>query len=182
METKTSIRKLVYARRKAADPREIQNWSDRIRKQVLALPEFTSARWIYTYIDYKNEVMTGKLIEEAWKLGKRVASPKVEGKDMVFYEISGWEDLCSGYMGIREPKEGLPPVRQEQALMIMPGVAFDSHRHRLGYGGGFYDRYLAAYRGITTAALAFEFQMFPEVPREATDILPDYLITEKGIY
>ena len=113
---------------------------------------------------------------------KKVAAPKVVGEDMIFYQISQPEDLEPGYFGIREPKTSLPVADGEDGLMIMPGVAFDNQRHRVGYGGGFYDRYLSKHTSHFTAALAFEFQMMEEVPTEPTDLLPDVVITEKTIY
>lgn len=182
METKSAIRKEVYARRKAACPDEIRENSRRIRERVTRLPEFSQAEWIYVYIDCKNEVMTGEIIREALAQGKKVAAPRVEGREMRFYRITSREDLEPGYFGIREPRQGLPEAEAGQTLMIMPGVAFDRQRRRIGYGGGFYDRYLAGHPGIRTAALAFEFQMFSQVPWEETDILPDRVITEKEIY
>ena len=101
---------------------------------------------------------------------------------MIFFRIDGEEDLEPGYFGIREPKQGLSAADGSNGLMIMPGVAFDRSRGRVGYGGGFYDRYLAAHPDLFTAAVAFEFQLFDQVPREETDILPRCLITEKQIY
>ena len=71
---------------------------------------------------------------------------------------------------------------EEDALMIMPGVAFDTKRHRIGYGGGFYDRYLQEHKKHPTAAAAFDFQLFDEVPYESTDICPDCLVTPSCIY
>lgn len=97
---------------------------------------------------------------------------------MIFYEITSMDDLEPGYFGILEPKEGLAKATGEDGLMIMPGVAFDPFRHRVGYGGGFYDRYLSVHTKHSTAALAFEFQMLEEVPVEPTDLLPDVVITE----
>lgn len=100
---------------------------------------------------------------------------------MIFYQISQPEDLEPGYFGIREPKTSLPVADGEDGLMIMPGVAFDNQRHRVGYGGGFYDRYLSRHTSHFTAALAFEFQMMEEVPTEPTDLLPDVVITENNL-
>lgn len=182
METKSAIRKEVYARRKAAAAEEIRENSGRIRDQVLKLPEFSRAEWIYVYIDCKNEVMTGEIIRKALEQGKKVAAPRVEGREMKFYRITSREDLEPGSFGIQEPRQGLSEAEGGRILMIMPGVAFDRQRRRIGYGGGFYDRYLAGHPGIWTAALAFEFQMFSQVPWEETDILPDRVITEKRIY
>ena len=165
METKKVIRKEIFRRRKEADPIAVHKNSEQIWQKLFSLPAFQESDWIYLYID-----------------GKKVAAPKVVGEDMIFYQISHPEDLEPGYYGIREPKTDLPVADGEDGLMVMPGVAFDDRRHRVGYGGGFYDRYLSKHTRHFTAALAFEFQMMEEVPTEPTDLLPDVVITEKTIY
>ncbi|MBS6195774.1 MAG: 5-formyltetrahydrofolate cyclo-ligase [Clostridiales bacterium] len=182
METKQLIRKEIYKRRKAASAETVAADSHEICKALTGLEEFSGAEWIYLYIDCKNEVMTGEIMERALQMGKRVAAPKVIGKDMVFYEIFSREDLEPGYFGIPEPREGLKEAVGEEGLLLMPGVAFDREKHRVGYGGGFYDRYLEKHTGHFKAAVAFEFQMMDQVPTEPTDILPDLVITEKQIY
>ena len=168
MEAKKAIRKEIFRRRKETDPASICKNSAKIWQKLFSLPAFQESDWIYLYIDCKNEVMTDGIIKEAFRLGKKVAAPKVVGEDMIFYQIS--------------PKTSLPVADGEDGLMIMPGVAFDNQRHRVGYGGGFYDRYLSKHTSHFTAALAFEFQMMEEVPTEPTDLLPDVVITEKTIY
>lgn len=182
METKKAIRKEIFRRRKEASLTSVRENSEQIWQKLFSLPAFQESDWIYLYIDCKNEVMTDGIIEEAFRLGKKVAAPKVIGEDMIFYQISQPEDLEPGYFGIREPKTDLPVADGEDGLMVMPGVAFDDQRHRVGYGGGFYDRYLSKHTRHFTAALAFEFQMMEEVPTEPTDLLPDVVITEKNIY
>lgn len=178
METKKVIRKEIFKRRKEADPTMIQKNSELIWQKLFSMKEFQESTWVYLYIDCKNEVKTDGIFKESLRLGKRVAAPKVIGETMIFYEITSMEDLEPGYFGILEPKEGLAEATGEDGLMIMPGVAFDSFRHRVGYGGGFYDRYLSVHTKHYTAALAFEFQMMEEVPVEPTDLLPDVVITE----
>ncbi len=178
METKKNIRKLVFQRRKEARPEDIRNHSALICKTLCSLGQYQESDWVYLYIDCKNEVMTGPVMKAALSDGKRIAAPKVIGQNMVFYEIHGMEDLEPGYFGILEPKEGLPIARGEDGLLLMPGVAFDPMRHRIGYGGGFYDRYLSIHTRMKKVAVAFEFQILKEVPFEKTDILPDLIVTE----
>ena len=182
METKADIRKKVFRLRKEAGRTQIIRDSRTIAGRLFALPEYEQADWIYLYIDCRNEVMTKEILSESLARGKKVAAPKVVGKEMIFYRIFGEEDLEPGYFGIREPRPHLDVADGSSGLMVMPGVAFDRQRGRVGYGGGFYDRYLAAHPNLFTAAVAFEFQLFDQVPREETDILPCCLITEKQIY
>lgn len=181
METKKNIRKQIFAARKECTDAQVEEWSMDITKRVASLPAFRRAERILAYADYNHEVITKYLIEEAWKNGKEVAVPKVVGQDMVFYRLTGFDQLAPGYYGIPEPLEG-DIVQWEQALMIMPGVAFDRSNHRVGYGGGFYDRFLEKHPSIERVAVAFDFQILDEVPTEPTDICPQIIVTEKETF
>lgn len=181
MDEKKRIRKEISVRRKAAADAEILENSRKIFRQVTGLPEYRAASSVFAYMDYNHEVMTREFIETAWKDGKRVAVPKVSGKEMIFYILEDFRQLETGYCGIPEPSSGIEAADPE-ALILVPGVAFDTMRHRIGYGGGFYDRYLSSHPGHPTAAVAFEFQIFPEVPTEPADVRPDILVTEKRIF
>lgn len=177
METKQAIRKQIFAARKTCTDEQVEKWSKEITEKVTALPAFKRAERILAYADYNHEVMTRFIIEEAWKAGKEVAVPKVEGKDMIFYLLEDFDQLKPGYFGIPEP-EGGTAADWEEALMIMPGVAFDRENHRVGYGGGFYDRFLEKHPQIQRVAVAFSFQIVQEVPVEPTDIFPQIIVTE----
>lgn len=177
MEAKKDIRKKIFAERKCVSDAQTEEWSRRITERVISLPAFQKADRIMAYADYNHEVMTRFLIEEAWRAGKEVAVPKVVGKDMEFYLLHDFSQLEPGYYGIPEPVRG-EQTDWEDALMIMPGVAFDRKCHRVGYGGGFYDRFLEKHPGIQRLAVAFSFQLLPEVPVEPTDIFPQILVTE----
>ncbi len=180
METKKDIRKQIFAARKNVTDEQAEAWSRKITERVIALPVFQEAERILAYADYNHEVMTRFLIGEAWKAGKDVAVPKVVGRDMVFYRLKDFAELKPGYYGIPEPEEG-EVVRWEDALMIMPGVAFDRKNHRVGYGGGFYDRFLEKNPQIIRLAVAFDFQILEEVPIEPTDIFPQMIVTEREV-
>ena len=181
MEEKKQIRKQIFAARKAHTDAQIEDWRRMIADRVTTLPEYTDAKSILAYADYNHEVMTGFIIEAAWRDGKEVAVPKVVGQDMIFYKLTDFAQLEKGYFGIPEPAGG-EIVQWEDAMMVMPGVAFDRENHRVGYGGGFYDRFLEKHPCIRRVAVAFEFQMLPEVPTEPTDISPEIIVTEKSAY
>lgn len=182
MKTKQEFRKEVSKRRKELLPEDAGRMSSVITDHVLGLKEYQDSSLILVYIDYKNEVRTRPIIEAAWKDGKQVAAPKVNGREMDFFLLNSMDDLESGYMGIMEPREGLVKTDASEGMMVMPGVAFDRKRHRVGYGGGFYDRFLEAHPQIKRVAVAYEFQLFDEVPHEEFDICPEILVTEAGIY
>lgn len=149
---------------------------------------YQDAGIVLVYMDYRSEVMTTGLVEELLAAGeKRIFAPKVEGMDIRFYEVAGMEDFSEGYQGIREPAKSAERLftreisEKEKTLILVPGAVFDRERGRMGYGKGFYDRYLEAFPGIFSAALAFSCQLAKKVPIEPHDRKPDMIITEKGI-
>ena len=178
---KKDIRKRVFAKRKELSMEALDQKSQLICEKIMEMDAFVNASSVYVYMDCKGEVSTKPLIEAAWKIGKKVAAPKVHGEEMTYYYISSYDDVAPGYYDIPEPVTSIE-AEEEDALLIVPGVGFDAKRHRCGYGKGFYDRFLAAHPGFTTVAAAFEFQLFDEVPFEETDVLPQMLVTEQKIY
>lgn len=182
---KKELRREIRSLRAAHTDGEIHALSRKVLEQVTELPEYRKADTLFIYVDCKHETETADLIRKALADGKKVAVPKVLGQDMRFFYINSLEtDLEDGYFGIREPYERNPAdhaADSEGSLMVMPGVAFDESRHRIGYGGGFYDRFLEAHPGLPTIALAFEFQVRAEVPFESFDILPGKIVTEKRV-
>lgn len=183
MEKKKQIRKITMQNRMRMTQKEVLEKSKVITKMVLELPEYQQADTIFCYVDFRNEVRTREIIEDAWLNGKEVAVPKVEGEVMKFYRIHNWSDLKEGYMKILEPAENCGEIHNQnrKCLMIMPGVAFDENCNRIGYGGGYYDKYLAECDEICKIALAFEIQIYQELPCEEHDLKPDLIVTEKRI-
>lgn len=178
---KKEIRKQIFSRRRQMTDEELQGKSSVICDRIMATEQWKSASCIYAYMDCKGEVCMRPLLEAAWSTGKRVAVPKVFGKEMRFFYIHSYEDVAPGYYDIPEPFGG-EEAFCEDALMIMPGVAFDKNRHRCGYGGGFYDRFLCIHKDLKTIAPAFDFQIVGEVPADSYDIFPELLITESHIF
>ena len=178
MEEKKEIRKKIFKARKEHTDAWIRENSLRITETLTELPEYRNAERIMAYADYNHEVITRYIIEQAWKDGKEVAVPKVFGKDMVFYRLTDFSQLESGYFGIPEPKEDGEKVFWEEAMMVMPGVAFDVNCNRVGYGGGFYDVWLKCYGSqVTACGLAYDFQLRNEIPFERHDRMMDIVIT-----
>lgn len=178
---KKAIRKLVFERRAAGSETERLRKSCIICNRIMESEAFRSAACIYAYMDCKGEVCMEALLKVCWELKKPIAVPKVFGKELRFYYISSYRDVESGYYQVPEPVTGLPEADETEALVIVPGVAFDEACHRCGYGGGFYDRYLSVHKEHMTISPAFEFQVFPEIPAEKFDILPQRVVTEERI-
>ena len=143
---------------------------------------------VYLYLDFGNEAGTREIFSELWKRGIRTAAPRVEEtkpgvKEMVFYLVREWGQLSPGYMGILEPdlSAGVLPADSPEALVAVPGVAFDRAGCRLGYGGGFYDRFFLKEPGHPKWGLAYGFQMAEKLPREPWDQKMDAVLTPEEI-
>ncbi|MCM1135651.1 MAG: 5-formyltetrahydrofolate cyclo-ligase [Clostridium sp.] len=188
--TKQELRNRYLTRRNDLPFSERREKSARIRENLTKETVYQKAQAILVYMSYRSEVETGKLVEELLSAGeKRVFAPKVEGMDIQFYEVNSMADFVSGYQGIREPEENAEKRFTEQtaleleSLILVPGAVFDRERGRMGYGKGFYDRYLARFSmpGFHSAALAFDCQIARKVPVEEHDIRPDMIVTETGV-
>lgn len=190
METKALIRKRILALRERMSLEEKAAAEQKITEKLLGLSGYIRADVVLGFVGYGSETDTLPFLEQAVKEGKKVYCPvsRADGI-MEFYRFTKREDLKEGYKKIPEPsgagerfdKNRIGTERPQQIFMLMPGVAFDRHRHRIGYGKGFYDRYLADFKPDRIAAVCFECQLTEEVPTEEYDILPDLLITENRI-
>ena len=165
----------------------LKNYSKLIREQLFSCKQYESAEIILIYISYLSEVSTFEIIEHSLNLGKKVFCPKVLGSGiMEFYEITSLKDVVLGYKNIPEPKNTESSFKNQNpatAIMVIPLVGFDDCKNRLGYGGGFYDRYLQRFPNILSLGLAMECQRYRgQLPIEATDLKPNYIITENGIF
>lgn len=140
-------------------------------------------RCVLTYVSYRSEADTLKLINYLLSSGVRVAVPLC-GKNgqMSFYSISSLSELELSEKGIPEPSEERAEKVMDftDTLCIVPGTAFDRKGNRTGYGGGYYDRFIAAETEIITAGLCYHSLLYDEVPSEPHDKSVDYIITEKG--
>ena len=178
--SKAIIRNRIKAVRNAMDRDDCARRSELICGRLSGLSEYMNACNICAYISKGNEVDTRLIIERAWADGKHVYVPKVYGKEMEFIEITGYGELAPGNFGILEPKsDDFEEI--EQGLMFMPGVAFDRKRSRIGFGGGYYDRYLEKHGHLVTAALAYDCQIVESIDSEQTDIKPHIIVTESGV-
>ena len=179
---KKSLRKIMRAVRKNVPDKEEK--SRRIFERVRSLPDYRKAAVIGVYVSMPDEVSTEKIIEDALKGGKTAAVPRIKRNgEMDFVPIMSRKELSRrNHLGIYEPDMDLEPVLPEEIeWMIVPGVAFDKMKHRLGQGGGYYDRYLAKTQCPKTA-LAFEAQIVEEVPADREDIPMDLVVTEENVY
>ncbi|WP_167956400.1 5-formyltetrahydrofolate cyclo-ligase [Anaerosporobacter faecicola] len=186
MKTKTEIRQYMKELKNQLSKQEIQDRSKRIASIFLAQPFYQQAENIFLYVSYNQEVDTKKLIQLILRDGKHVAVPKVVDDHMEFHEITNLDQLTVGAFGILEPSINCPINRNaswesKKNLMIVPGLAFDKSGSRIGYGGGYYDRYIHNYPeqiGLKIA-LAYDFQVFEHIDIESFDEKIDGVITDK---
>ena len=173
---KQELRASIRAQKRAMTEEEIVSRSEKLAEQFLASDAYRNAKTIYGYLPYNQEVRTVSMLEQALKDGKRVAVPKCYGDEMKFIFMDDLSKVEKGYAGIPEPIADGPVADDETALVLMPGLAFDPQGHRIGYGGGFYDKFLAAEPGHPTLALCYEFQMLPHLETEEFDIPVDTVL------
>ena len=173
---KKELRRQIRDRKRAMTETEIVEKSEKLGALFAASPLYQSAKTIYGYLPYNQEVRTIPMLEQALKDGKRVAVPKVIGDEMVFIYMDDLSKVDMGYAGIPEPVANGPAADDPHALVLMPGLAFDPQGHRIGYGGGFYDKFLASEPEHPTLALCYDFQMLPHLQTEAFDIPVDCVL------
>ena len=177
---KKDLRKRLRKIRDAMPAEERERADRMIFERLLSLEGFCSASWIYSFVSFGSEPDTRELIRYCLNIGKKVAVPRIEKKEMNFYRIRSWDELAPGIWGIPEPKEGAEPA-DEPGFMLVPGLAFDRKGFRLGYGGGYYDRYLAGHDGFSTAGTAYALQLVDNLPLGQYDLPVDRIITEDEI-
>ena len=173
---KKELRRTIRERKRAMTEEEIIARSEALGVLFAQSEAYKAAKTIYGYLPYNQEVRTVPMLEQALKDGKRVAVPKVYGDEMKFLYLDDLTKVEKGYAGIPEPIADEPVANDETALVLMPGLAFDLAGHRIGYGGGFYDKFLAAEPNHPTLALCYEFQMLPELHTEEHDIPVDTVL------
>lgn len=187
-ETKAMIRKRIIDQRNLLSPQEVSEKSNEITGRLCSLSQYVSAGTVMAYMSFRNEVETSAFINRCFLDGKRIVIPKIQqGPDMTLlpYEIKDLQkDVLPGSWGIPEPDTSRlhrvdPP---EIDIIVVPGVSFDLRRYRIGYGAGYYDRFLLSLRtDCLKVGIAFELQMLEQFCAESYDIPMDLVITERRI-
>lgn len=173
---KAALRRQIREKKRAMTEEEIVQRSERLGELFLQSELYREAKTIYGYLPYNQEVRTIPMLEQALRDGKTVAVPKVYGDTMRFICLSDLSQVAKGYAGIPEPIADAPVAEDATALVLMPGLAFTKNGDRMGYGGGFYDRFLAEEPNHPTLALCYAFQMVEQLPTEEFDIPVDCVL------
>jgi len=169
--------------RRATDPEIVVAASERIQRAVMELPAFTGAGAVGCYLALPYEVQTRRIIERCYRDGKKICVPAFN-REKDRYELHWLEEgdsLTPGKFNIREPRSARPAGVMDVDLIVVPALAYDRNGGRLGHGGGHYDRVLGAWSGLKVG-VAFEFQIFDQVPMGSQDIPVDLVVTESTIY
>lgn len=182
---KKEFRELINSRRREMDDEIKKQWDATILHNILKSEFYKNAQVIFTYVSFQGEVDTIKFIETALADGKTLCVPKVISKKegMEAHIITSLADLERSSYGILEPKNQSQLINPlDIDLLIMPGVAFDKNNGRIGYGGGFYDRYLKKIDPEAhKIALAYDFQIFDEIPMDEFDERVDFIISSESM-
>ena len=180
---KKRLRLALAEKAKKLDSKSLRLSDEMIQTYLFALDEWKTARMVFIYISRGIEPNTISIIEEAWRAKKRIAVPQcLSGGIMEAREITAFHNLVPKRFGIMEPNESFALVRPDEIdLVIVPCVAMDVKRHRLGHGGGYYDRYLANIN-CSTICLCHEAFMLESIPANALDVRMEIAITGERIY
>ena len=183
METavrKATIRRLVLSRRGQLDPADRARRGAALVDRLIHLPEVSEADPVLAFVSITSEVPTAMLLEAVLKTGKRLLLPYVADDGALrAAAITSLDELEPGYRGIPEPRARLPVSPDSAGVVIVPGVAFDEHCNRLGYGGGFYDVFLRAAGDVPRIGICFEVQVVDSIPLDDHDEAVDVVVTEE---
>ena len=173
---KQDLRRAVRLRKQAMSPEDIAARSEQLCQMVLQSDTYRHAETIYGYLPFNQEVRLLPLLQQALRDGKQVALPKCYGQEMRFILTEDLTQVQRSSIGAPEPVADSPIARDPRALVIVPGVIFDRRGYRIGYGGGYYDRFLSREPGHPTLALCYDFQLTDILEPEEHDIPVDTVL------
>lgn len=176
---KQALREQLQARRAALTPVQRADMGVAISTQVQALPVYRACTTIFSYVSVREEVDTLALIQAALRDGKQVAVPRCEGKRMVFYNIDALERLVPGRFGLLEPSPGVEAVPDSHSVCLVPGLSFDRTGARIGYGGGFYDRFLPDFPGLSIGLCYTPLLSENPLPAESHDCRVAIVVSDR---
>lgn len=186
-QQKQTLREQAHANRRAQENKE--ELSQQICETFVGLPEYEAARTVMFYVDVRTEVRTRQFLPAALTHGKRIVVPYCVEGQLELFHLASMDELDVGMYKILEPKPELRELPEKKVavseldLVMVPGVAFDRRGARMGHGFGYYDKLLEHVRpDAPLVALAFECQLFAEIPTAVHDVFMDKIVTEKRVY
>ena len=173
---KKLLRQQIRMKKREMTEEQIVQAGQLLAEKFYATEQYRQAKTIYGYLPYNQEVRTVPMLERALCDGKKVAVPKVYGDEMKFIYMTDLTLVENSDMGIPEPVADGPEGDDPHALVLMPGLAFTEKGDRMGYGGGYYDKFLAREPEHPTVALCYAFQMVESLPTQDHDIPVDVVL------
>lgn len=185
MKDKKSLRKEYKQKRNEISSENLSQLSSRVIKRLIETSYYKNCSSIFTYINTNSELITKELIKTAWKDNKNVAVPVITQKphEMLFIKIENFNSLEVNMYGIYEPKikdENIL-ISDKNTLLIVPGLVFDKNKYRLGYGGGYYDKFISDNKTLKNIGVCFKSQIIDIIPKDKFDMQLDVVIYENGI-
>ncbi len=183
-ENKIQLRRQFAASRNALPPRVRAEKSRDLIRQLLNQDFYRDARVVFSFLPFRSEVDIRPIFEDGWKKGKVMLMPRIDPdrNEMEAVPITSFDNLKESRMKLLEPAENKVAYQGPIDLVITPGLAFDNQGYRLGYGGGYYDRFFSAHPFNVSVGVAFEVQRVPTLPHSQHDIPVHFLLTESGLY
>ncbi len=184
-DSKDAIRQRIILLRECIPEHEREKASARIFERFFKLPEYQDCEYIFAFAGFNSEVSTLNAVFKMINSGKKVALPKVlDSTHMEFFEVNKISDIKKSPMGIPEPAGELKLVKYKPEMILVPGSVFDTEYNRMGYGRGYYDRYLRGKgydKYVWKVGLCFACQLVPNLPSEEHDVPVDMIITENEV-
>ncbi|NLV75758.1 MAG: 5-formyltetrahydrofolate cyclo-ligase [Tissierellia bacterium] len=184
---KKSIRKEIMEKRSKLTWEIIKEKSHIIEERLFNLEEYQKSNFIFSFISFKDEVHTHEIIKNSLNMGKRIGVPVtvIKPRKLLVSELKDFEkELEIGYYGILTPKKEYQRILSPNIvdLVLVPGVAFDVEGYRVGYGGGYYDRFFSSLKkDVIKIGLCYDLQILSQVPRDPYDIPVDLIISENRL-
>ncbi len=182
VRVKQELRQRMRAVRGALPMKACEARSARVAEQVLALDAFRNAKTVLGFASIRKEVQTLTILEAAWAAGKQVVLPRIVDQALVLHRVETMSELSEGAFSVPEPAASAPQIEPRAIdFALVPALAADLRGHRIGYGGGYYDRLLPELTGAITCALVFDFQLVSEVPEQPMDVAVDLVVTDARV-
>jgi 5-formyltetrahydrofolate cyclo-ligase len=189
--TKAELRSKMKSERGFIREEDRLAWNEAIYHRIIHTGEYLNAGILFGYASFGTEADTGKILEHAQNMHKKLYLPRVESRDrMEFYQLHDRNRLAVSNFGVPEPKPDknlvylMDASLQEKPLMLLPGLAFDQKGNRIGYGAGYYDKYLAGFPEdyYIKIGICYDFQLMERIPAGQYDVRADMIITPAGSF
>ena len=177
---KNQLKESILEKRNSLSKTEIIEKSKKIKDNLFNLKHYKNSKTIMFFVSFNSEAHTHEMIKESLK-NKTIIVPKVVHHELEPSVIIDFDNLMPSRFGILEPIETMKIAYKNIDLVLVPGIAFDKEGHRIGYGFGYYDKFLTKVPKAIKIGLAFDFQVVEKIPKEMHDVPVDMIVTEERV-